>query len=240
MAEHTLTVLSHLLQCQSTKRKLLAVLLDPEKTDVDGLHRRTAGADLIFVGGSTGTDTQRLVQALRKQCSQPVILFPGNPDQVCADAHALLFLTLLNARDAKWLIEQQVSAAEKVSRSQIESIPTGYLLIDGGSVTSVMRTTRTTPLSTEDKAGIVAHALAAELLGKQLLYLEAGSGAVRPIAIDIIRTVRERVSIPLIVGGGIRTPEQMQSAFHAGADIVVIGNHFEQHPEQISLFTHCL
>ena len=156
--------------------------------------------------------------------------------QFSPSADALLFLSLLSGRNAETLIGQQVRAARAVQLSGIESIPMGYILIDGGKETAVQRVTHTQPIPQTDINQIIDTAIAAELLGKQLVYLEAGSGAATPVDADIIRAVRENTHIPLIVGGGIRSTEQMVDAFDAGADMVVIGNHFEAHPEELTDF----
>ncbi len=134
------------------------------------------------------------------------------------------------------LIGSQVRAARRVRESGIETIPMGYILIDGGRLSSVEKASETRAIPATDTEQIIDTALAAELLGMQCVYLEAGSGAATPVAADTIREVRKAIALPLIVGGGICTLQQMQAAYAAGADIVVIGNHFEQHPEQIPLF----
>ncbi len=231
-----MSILSHIQTHSKANGKMLAILLDPEKTALTDLNRRTESADLVFVGGSTGEGADRLTEALKKQTDKPVILFPGNIQQITDQADALLFLSVLSSRNAEMLIGRQIEAARAVRQSGIETIPMGYILIDGGTHSSVEHTTRSQPIPQTDIEQIVSTAIAAELLGMRLVYLEAGSGAKTPVSTDIIRAVRQAVSLPLIVGGGICTPEQMQQAFNAGADVVVIGNHFERHPEQIPLF----
>ena len=223
---------------------MLIVLLDPEKTS----HPETAarqivegGVDLVFVGGSgynqpLGEYLKHLRMLLTKDGKQtcPIVLFPGDISQFSAEADALLFLSLLSGRDAEMLIGRHIRSAVAIRESGIETIPMGYILVDGGRQSSVERVTKTKPLV--DKQEIVSTALAGEMLGKQLIYLEAGSGAKNPVGKDIIRSVRQKLTIPLIVGGGICTVDQMNEAFLAGADIVVIGNYFEHHPEEISIF----
>lgn len=230
-------VLNRIIEARRQGRKLLALLLDPEKTRPDSLPLGPEnGPDIVLVGGSTGRGSDELIAAVRAQTSAPVVLFPGSAEQVSAEADALLFLSLLSGRDAEWLVGEQVRAARMVKQSGLETIPTGYILIDGGAETSVMRVTGTCPISPQDINQIVDTALAAEMMGKQLVYLEAGSGARTPVSPEIIRAVREAIALPLVVGGGIRTPEAMQAALDAGADIVVIGNHFETHPEALKEF----
>ena len=225
---------------QKARRKRLVLLLDPEKAHPERLSLRgTYLPDYLFVGGSTGGNTEAFIQHLRQQTDLPIVLFPGRVEQFTPTADALLFLSVLSGRNAEMLIGQQVRAAQRVAQSGIESIPMGYILVDGGVETAVMRATQTPPLSQERVDDIVDTAIAAELLGKRLVYLEAGSGAQHAVNEEIIHAVRDAVHIPVIVGGGIRTTEQMTAAFNAGADIVVIGNHFEHHPEELCSFVRC-
>jgi len=215
---------------------LLAVLIDPEHP-LGFAPGELDGADLIFVGGSTGALSSVFIDKIRALTHRPIVLFPGNPQQFVSQADALLFLTVLSSRNPQVLIGQQVEAAAAVRASGIETIPMGYILIDGGIESSVQMSTHSTPIAQNDVEQIVHTAIAGELLGHQLIYLEAGSGAKTPVSTDIIRRVRESISIPLIVGGGITSPEGMKAAWKAGADIVVIGNYLEQHPEQLKHFT---
>ena len=222
--------------------KKLAILLDPEKANLEAL-RFTAEAhpDYIFVGGSTGGDTTEFVKKLRLKIEDwrlkiPIILFPGNAAQFTAEADGILFLSLLSGTNPEYLVGQQIRSAQAIKKSQIRSIPTAYILIDGGVETSTMKVTGTKPLNPSDLQTIIDTCVAAELMGKQAIYLEAGSGAKVPVSTEIIAAVRAAVSCTLIVGGGIRTPEAMNAAYKAGADIVVIGNHFEENPDEIEKF----
>lgn len=226
-------------------RKSLALLLDPEKADLNALPLSAdCLPDYIFVGGSTGGDTTAFVRALRNKLpitnhQLPIILFPGNATQFTPEADAILYLSLLSGDNPEYLVGQQIKSARRIHDSSVQVIPTAYILIDGGVETSTMRVTNTLPLNPTNAEGIqtiIDTAIAAELMGKQAIYLEAGSGAKTPVAPDIIRAVREQTSVTLIVGGGIRTPQAMQQAYAAGADIVVIGNHFESHPEELRDF----
>lgn len=230
--------------------KKLAILLDPEKANLDALHfSEDCHPDYIFVGGSTGGDPTDFICALREKMANsqkliansglsavPIILFPGNATQFSPKADAILFLSLLSGNNPEYLVGQQVKAARAIHDAKVNFVPTAYILIDGGVETSTMRVTGTKPLQPSDLQTIVDTCIAAEMMGKQYIYLEAGSGAIHPVSPDIIRAVKANVSIPLIVGGGIRTPEAMNAAFEAGASIVVIGNHFEDHPEQLTAF----
>ncbi len=224
------------------KHKALALLLDPEKADLSRLPiTADARPDYIFVGGSTGGDTTDFVRNLKLKIKNyelqiPVILFPGNAAQFSAEADAVLFLSLLSGNNPEYIVGQQIRSARRILDSHVDCIPTAYILIDGGVETSTMRVTGTQPIKPSNLQTIVDTCIAAQLMGKQLIYLEAGSGALHPVPEEVIRAVRAAVSLPLIVGGGIRTPEQMNAAYQAGADIVVIGNYFESHPEQLEEF----
>ena len=224
--------------------KSLALLLDPEKADLAALPITSeVHPDYIFVGGSTGGDTTPFVRALKEkfsilhsQFSIPIVLFPGSAAQFTPEADAILYLSLLSGNNPEYLVGQHIKSAQAIHHSSVEVIPTGYVLIDGGVETSTMRVTNTKPLSPTDIDTIVSTCIAAELMGKKAIYLEAGSGAKTPVSPEIIRSVRANTSVTLIVGGGIRTPEAMNAAYAAGADIVVIGNHFESHPESLADF----
>ena len=230
--------------------KKLALLLDPEKADLAALPITSeVHPDYIFVGGSTGGDTTPFVRALREKLATlspslrgrdgeglPIVLFPGSAAQFTPEADAILYLSLLSGNNPEYLVGQHIKSAQAIHHSSVEVIPTGYVLIDGGVETSTMRVTNTKPLSPTDIDTIVSTCIAAELMGKKAIYLEAGSGAKTPVSPEIIRSVRANTSVTLIVGGGIRTPEAMNAAYAAGADIVVIGNHFESHPESLADF----
>ena len=233
-----------------TKNRALALLLDPEKADLNALHfTEECHPDYLFVGGSTGGDPSSFIRALRAKLTSlspslegrggerlPIILFPGNASQFTPEADAILYLSLLSGTNPEYLVGQQIKSARAIRNSAVECIPTAYILIDGGVTTSTMRVTQTSPISTGKIDLIVDTCIAAEQMGKKCIYLEAGSGAKVPVSSGIIRAVRAHTSVPLIVGGGIRTPEQMNAAYDAGANIVVIGNHFEQHPEELANF----
>ena len=237
MNSKKMSVLSTILHHQQTAQPLLAVLVDPDKRDrYSALLPYLGEADMVFVGGSTGTQIEDCIMELRQHTSVPLVLFPGNTAQFTPNADALLFLTLLNSRRAEVLIEPHIQAATTIRRSGIETIPMGYILVDGERESAVERVSGCTPIAQKAVADVVSHAVAGQLLGKQLIYLEAGSGAKTPVFTETIRTVREAIDIPLIVGGGITSEQEMLAAFSAGANIVVIGNHFELHPEALPRF----
>lgn len=216
------------------KQKQIAVLIDPEKFLIDNarnfIENLPVGITHIFIGGSTDPyqKTENTVRSIKAIVNIPVILFPGDHSQVTDLADGLLFLSLISGRNPEYLIGQQVRAAEKLGKSKLETIPTGYILIDGGRECAVQRVSNTKPISQKDISQIVNTALAGQLMGKKLIYLEAGSGAAFPVSPKIITAVKEAISIPLIVGGGIRSKIQQDLAFEAGADLLVIGTSFEE------------
>ena len=232
-----MAIIQHILSAQAQLRKLLVLLIDPEKqVSMEALRPYLSLPDMIFVGGSTGEYSDSCVTQLRQYTDRPILLFPGNIAQFTPEADALLFLTLLNARVPEVLILPHIQVAKQVLQSGIESIPMGYILVDGERKSSVEIATNCTPIPQDEIDKVVSVAVAGQLLGKSLIYIEAGSGAQTPVSADLIRAVRAQLQVPLIVGGGICTPDAMIRAFDAGADIVVIGNHFEQYPDEIADF----
>lgn len=232
-----MAVMQHILSAKNESRKLLVLLLDPEKqTAVEALRPYLKLPDMIFVGGSTGVYVEDCIASLRPLTDCPIVLFPGNIAQFSPKADAILFLSLLNAKTADMLITPHIQIAQQVIDSRIESIPMGYILLNGGRKSSVEMVSKVVPIDQSDVDTVISTAAAGQLLGKQLIYLEAGSGAKTPVSIEIIQAVSQRLTIPLIVGGGITTPERMLAAFEAGADVVVIGNHFEKNPNEIANF----
>ena len=216
-------------------RKLLAILLDPDKMNHDmiaDLMRKIneSMVDFIFVGGSTVVEhaTQELVIKLRHNTSIPIVLFPGHFNQITAQADAILFLSLISGRNPEYLINQQVKAVPYLQKSELEVIPTGYILIDGGKETAVQRVSETKPILADNIDKITQTAMAGMYMGNKLIYLEAGSGALNPVNPSVINSVRKNVNIPLIVGGGIRSKNELLEAYKNGADVVVIGTAFEE------------
>ncbi|MCB0387589.1 MAG: geranylgeranylglyceryl/heptaprenylglyceryl phosphate synthase [Winogradskyella sp.] len=218
----------------SKSEKLLAVLIDPDKMTIKMASQfigkiNQSLATHIFVGGSTVADfaTEQLVSVIKKHTHLPIILFPGDVSQITGQADALLFLSLISGRNPEYLIGKQVASVSKLRQMHLEVIPTGYLLIENGKETAVQKVTGTEPMSKDSVQDIVDTAKAGELLGMKLIYLEAGSGALNPIDSTIINNVKKEISLPLIVGGGIRTKKQLEEAYNSGADLVVIGTAFE-------------
>lgn len=228
------TIYADILQAKKETRKLLAILLDPDKIVWETLGTlilkiNQSPATHLFIGGSQ-VETNRideLILRLKEQIKLPIVLFPGNPSQISDKADGILFLTLLSGRNPDYLIEHQVQAAPILKKTNLEIISTGYILIESGNVTAVAKVSRTEPIARNNSELILATAQAGEMLGTKLLYLEAGSGAKKAVPLAIIRLVVENTKIPLIVGGGIINLQQIQKAYQVGADLVVIGTAFE-------------
>ena len=197
------------------------------------------GVDAIFVGGSIMMDGlyHKRVERIKSISEIPVILFPGGVNQINKHYDAMLFMSLLSGRNSHYLIGEQVIAAPIVKDYEIETIPTGYLLIDGGAPTSVEVVSGTKPLPSNRPDMIVSHALAAQFLGMKLIYLEAGSGALNKIPEDVVKKVADEINIGLIVGGGICTPEDAKSIVNSGASFVVIGSAIEKSAELMKEFS---
>lgn len=215
--------------------KLLAVLIDPDKVQLNQLKRsigkiNASQATHIFVGGSLVEDnkTDLVVIEIKQHSNLPVILFPGDVSQISQSADALLFLTLISGHNPDYLIGKHVEAVKNLRGSKLEIIPTGYILIENGKETAVQKVTGTKPIKRSNIQKITDTAKAGELLGLKLIYLEAGSGAIHPIPIEIIKAVKQDLKVPVIVGGGIKSKLQLESAYQAGADLVVIGTAFEE------------
>ena len=226
-------VLNGIFDAVASNKQLLAVLIDPEKFQVNsaaGFLRKIPNSTThVLIGGSSAdsTETEACIKAVKAETDLPVIIFPGDYTQISEAADALLFLSLISGRNPEYLIGQQVKSVQKLKNSKLEIIPTGYILIDGGKKCAVEKVSQTKPLSQNDPEAIVETALAGEYSGKQLIYLEAGSGAINPISSQIIVAVKKAVKIPLIVGGGISSRQQLEAAFLAGADMAVVGTAFE-------------
>lgn len=235
------TIYTKILSSKEKNKKLLAILLDPDKLKLSEVNEATKKispikVDFIFVGGSTVKKgvTNTFVKELKKFTKIPIVLFPGDFTQITLEADALLFLTLLSGRNPEYLIEQQVKSVSLLQKSKLEVIPTGYILIDGGVETAVQKVSNTKPISQNNIDKIINTACAGMYMGNKLIYLEAGSGAINIISANIIKEVSEKINIPLIVGGGIKTKEQLETAYKNGADLVVIGNGFEENNSLIN------
>jgi putative glycerol-1-phosphate prenyltransferase len=232
----------NILQAKKDNQKLLAILIDPEKAEIENVlvlsdKIKASPATHIFVGGSTysGTHLDKLIATLKKETQLPILIFPGHPSQISNEADGILFLSLLSGRNPEYLIEHHINSVEALEKSDLEIIPTGYLLIDGGKETAVQRVSQTQPIEHHNIELAYKTAKAGEFLGKKLIYLEAGSGASQHVSLEMIRFVSQNIQVPLIVGGGIRYMKTIQEMYEAGADLVVIGTAFENNPNFFEL-----
>lgn len=231
---NTTSVYQYLLDIRNRSGAGFFVLLDPDRTVpkkiADQAKRcRDAGVDAILVGSSLmmGNGFEEAVRSARESVDIPVIIFPGEKSQVTPEADAILFLSLLSGRNPEYLIGQQMQSAPLIRSIGLEAISTAYLLVDSGRTTSVEFVSNTRPLPAEKPEIAVAHAMAADIFGMKLVYLEAGSGASRAVPDEMVRAVSSGVEIPVIVGGGIRSPETASAKVAAGASFIVVGNHLE-------------
>ena len=220
------------------------VLIDPEKEKwkKEEIKRISKQADAILVGGSTADPEEftRFVKNVKENSEVPVIIFPGSSVQVSRYADAIFFTSLVSGRNPDYLIGEQVKAVPLIKKFNIETIPVGYILVESGSPTSVLYTSNTFPIP-RDKYNIARDtALASEYLGMKFVYFDAGSGAKLSVPSDLIKEVKNYISIPIIVGGGIRTPEEAEEKVKAGASFVVIGSKIEEDPECIKGFAKAI
>jgi phosphoglycerol geranylgeranyltransferase len=216
-------------------KKSFAVLIDPDKVSDSSMDQLidlavAAKVDYFLVGGSLviSNYVDECVQFIKRNCNIPVILFPGSPSQVSKYADALLYLSLISGRNAELLIGQHVVSAPVVKQSGLEIMPTGYMVIDGGAPTTVSYISNATPIPADKNEIAMCTAMAGEMLGMRLIYMDAGSGAKRPIPESMIQKVAQSISVPLIVGGGIIEPEKAYLNCKAGADVIVVGNAIEK------------
>ncbi|HHJ49705.1 MAG TPA: geranylgeranylglyceryl/heptaprenylglyceryl phosphate synthase [Phaeodactylibacter sp.] len=229
-------------------KKQIAMLIDPDGLSPSALEKqlllaKEAPVDFLFLGGSLIWDDTLNASAdlIQQMCPHiPLLLFPGNPTQLNEKADGVLFLSLISGRNPELLIGQQIIAAPLLKTMDIEVIPTGYMLIKCGSATTVEYISQTMPIPYNKPEVAGCTAFAGELLGLKLIFMDGGSGADKPISAQMIRTVSGTISIPLLVGGGIRTPEQAATAISAGADIIVVGNAFEKDPSLIGELTEAV
>lgn len=218
--------------------KQFVVLVDPEKADRAHLEllfesKNSEGVDMVFLGGSTsGVSSDTTLSHIRALTDKPVVLFPGDVSQVTDKVDAVLFLSLISGRNPDYLIGHHVKAAPLLKN--VEVIPVGYILVDGGKESSTELVSQTKPMSSDDIDRVVNTAIAGELLGHKMIYLEAGSGASVPVALAIISEVKSAINVPLLVGGGIKNALELNRIIEAGADIVVVGNALEDNPLLLS------
>jgi phosphoglycerol geranylgeranyltransferase len=235
------TIYNNISMAKAAGKKAFAVLIDPDKLNETGLHKtielaENAKVDYFFVGGSlVVTDTlDNVVSTIKSKSKIPVVLFPGSPDQITPKADALLYLSLISGRNSELLIGQHVISAPFVKQSGLEIIPVGYMLVDGGTPTTVSYISNTNPIPSNKNDIASCTAMAGEMLGLKLIYMDAGSGAQRAIPTAMIQQVAKYIQIPLIIGGGITSAEKAKENCIAGADIIVVGNAVEKDPALIS------
>ncbi len=236
----TSNIYNDLVAARAAGEKKFVVLIDPDKLrlgkldDVIALSNEV-GVDYFFIGGSLIVNNMldKCLESIREKCPIPLILFPGNSFQLSYKADAILFLSLISGRNPDLLIGNHVISAPYIKLSPLEILPTGYMLVDGGVPTTVSYISNTQPIPANKNDVALCTALAGEMLGLKLMYMDAGSGAKNPVPVSMIETVSGAINIPLIVGGGIRTPEQAHADVKAGADVIVVGNAIEENPNLI-------
>lgn len=228
------------LDAKKTGKKKFVVLIDPDNVRLKKLDQvldlsLKAGVDYFFIGGSLIVNDMldMVLENIKKATQIPTVLFPGNSYQLSYKADGLLFLSLISGRNADLLIGKHVITAPFLKISPVEIMSTGYMLIDGGISTTVQYMSNTTPIPAHKEDIAMCTAMAGELLGLKMIYMDAGSGAQNPISTSMISAVSDGIDIPLIVGGGIRTPEKAYENVKAGADVIVVGNAIEKDPQLI-------
>ena len=230
-------VLSQLQALKAQKKSGFAVLADPDKiapADMQHMARlcNDAQVDMLLMGGSLlmAHQMELCIQRFKSESNIPVVLFPGSPAQVTPYADALLYLSLISGRNPELLIGQHVASAPQVKASGLEVLSTGYIIVDGGIATTVSYMSNTAPIPADKPEIALCTAWAGELQGKHLIYLDAGSGARRPVPETMIRKVSSNIAIPLIVGGGLTDPDKVYASSAAGANLIVVGNAIERDP----------
>ena len=229
-----------LVEKKSKGLKSFALLIDPDKVNDEKIDQLTdlataAKVDYLFVGGSLviSNHLDAVVKRIKQNCSIPAILFPGSPSQISVHADGLLYLSLISGRNPELLIGQHVISAAAVKQSGLEIISTGYMVIDGGAPTTVSYISNAAPVPADKNEIAMCTAMAGEMLGMKVIYMDAGSGAKRPISESMIEKVSKTIEVPLIVGGGITDPEKAYLNCKAGADVIVIGNAIEKNTSLI-------
>ena len=244
-----MTTFEHLMKIKRDKGAGYLLLIDPDNIDPKKIpvfvrEATKVGTDAFLVGGSLmlSNEFDKTISRIKENTKAPVIIFPGGVSQVSFEADAILFLMLISGRNPEYLIGNQVHAAPIIKRMELEAISTGYMLIEGGNVTSAEFMSNTKPIPREKPGIALAHALAAELLGLKILYLEAGSGAKQSVPDAMIKKISKHCALPLIVGGGIRTPEEAKNKVKAGASFVVTGTVIEEnsHSAMIQEFANAI
>jgi phosphoglycerol geranylgeranyltransferase len=226
------SIYSFVLKKKKAGEKLFALLIDPDKFDAKKLLPQavSAGVDLLLVGGSllTNGNFETCIQTIKKETKIPLLIFPGNNLQISSNADGILLLSLISGRNPDLLIGKHVVSAPILRSSGLEIIPTGYLLIESGKQTAALYMSGTHPIPADKNDIAMCTAMAGEMLGLKMIYLDAGSGAVNCVSAEMINLVRKNISIPLVAGGGINTPAKALAACKAGAVMIVVGNAIEK------------
>ncbi|MCK5856085.1 MAG: geranylgeranylglyceryl/heptaprenylglyceryl phosphate synthase [Bacteroidales bacterium] len=232
---------------ESIKQKKFALLIDPDKCGDDDITARIeganqAGVDFIFVGGSLMTEKnlEKCLSIIRSNTTIPLILFPGNGSHIHPNADAVFFLSLISGRNADLLIGNHVHAAPLIRKMKLETIATGYILVESGRLTTAQYMSGSLPIPHDKPDVAMATAIAGEMLGLKAIYMDAGSGAQTPISEKMIKQVKANISVPLIIGGGIRDIDAAEKAARAGGDIIVVGNAIEEKPDLIKEFAEAI
>ncbi len=238
-----MNIYQSILEHKKAGEKLFALLMDPdnyslaEAEKMAGLAQKS-GVDFLLVGGSLlSNNITGFIDILKSNSDIPVVLFPGSTFQLAENADAMLFLSLISGRNPELLIGNHVIAAPLLKKMKLEVIPTGYILVDGGKTTSVQYMSHTTPIPADKPDIVKATAMAGEMLGMKVLYIEAGSGASNVFSPEILKDISTHIDIPIIYGGGIKSPEQLKHQMESGVDMLVVGNSIEKNPELLPKFT---
>jgi phosphoglycerol geranylgeranyltransferase len=234
-------IYKHIIQSKKEGNKLFSILIDPDKQNEKTLKSIIKKAnnnkvDFFFVGGSllTNDNLDLCISTIKTNSEIPVILFPGNSMQINNKADGILFLSLISGRNAEMLIGRQVITAPILKQSELEIISTGYMLVDSGKATTASYMSNTTPIPNDKNDVAVCTAMAGEMLGLKLIFMDGGSGAIHPISKEMINCVSENTAVPLIIGGGINSAQKAIENLKAGADIIVVGNAIEKNETLIS------
>lgn len=233
-------ILAYLQKRKAASQRTLALLCDPDdmghRQDESVKNAIGCGVELFLVGGSLVSqgETSACVKRIKQLGAAHVLLFPGHEIQIAEEADGILFMSLISGRNPEFLIGKQVHAAPRIKRSGMESIPSGYMLIDGGKITSAHYMSASLPIPADKSDIAAATAMAGEMLGHQVIYMDAGSGAIEPIPVGMVQAVRQSIDGVLFVGGGIRTALQAEDAWNSGANVVVVGNGAFENPEIIA------
>jgi phosphoglycerol geranylgeranyltransferase len=235
-----MNIYQHIFKKSAEGKKQFAILIDPDKENEDSLETLCELAnqhkvDYLFVGGSLLTQDclSDCIEVIKLHTQIPVVLFPGDNLQINSHADAILFLSLISGRNPDLLIGKHVISAPILKEAGLEIIPTGYMLIDGGTPSSVSYMSNTTPIPANKRDIAVCTAMAGEMLGLKLIFMDAGSGALNPVSEAVVSAVKKAIDIPLIIGGGVRSAEKAKALFEAGADVIVVGNAIEGNKELI-------